>query len=197
MKLGFYSVILGIFLVIIFLIQLSVPGFTELFLLNQQAFYQYWRFVTAIFLHGSTAHLLYNLFALVFFGFILENIIGSKKFLTIFFIAGILANIVSVNFYTASLGASGAIMGVIGALAAIKPFMMVWAFGLILPMALAAGLWIVGDILGIFVPDGVGNIAHLAGIAIGIIIGVSFRVKRRKKSRKKSSVQYFDNYLRL
>ena len=55
----------------------------------------------------------------------------------LFFISGILANLISVNFYNSSLGASGAIFGVIGALVVVRPWMFVWAFGLPLPMIVA------------------------------------------------------------
>ncbi len=101
---------------ILFLTQLLISGFTELFLLNSSSYLQIWRFVTAIFLHGGLAHLLYNIFALALFGSMLERLIGSTRFLMVFFVTGVLANIVSVNFYDSSLGASGAIFGVIGAL---------------------------------------------------------------------------------
>ena len=182
MKICYYSLILPLVCIIVFLFQTFIPGFTEAFLLNEKAFIEVWRFVTAIFLHGGLGHLLYNLFALTLFGFILEKTIGSKKFLAIFFISGIFASLVSVNFYSSSLGASGAIMGIIGTLALLKPLMMVWAFGMILPMFLVAIIWIVGDIFGIFFPTNVGNIAHLSGMAIGIIFGIYFRLKKRKKS---------------
>ncbi len=182
-KIKFYSLWFCLISIIVFIIQISISGFTEIFVLNQSAIsgYQIWRFVTAIFLHGSVMHLAYNLFALFFFGIALEKLIGSRKFLIVFFGSGIIANIISVNFYGSSLGASGAIMGIIGALTIIKPLMMVWAFGLILPMFIAAILWVVGDILGIFMPSNVGNIAHLSGIGVGLLVGILFRVFRKKR----------------
>lgn len=152
-------------------------------MLNEQSWFQPWRFVTAIFLHGSLPHLLYNLFALLLFGLILEKLVGSKKFLYIFFISGILANVISINFYPSSLGASGAIMGVIGALAIIRPMMTVWAFGLIMPMAVAAVLWVAGDIIGVFFPSNKGNIAHLSGVLCGIVFGIIFRIKHHVKNK--------------
>ncbi len=177
-KMKFYSLWLCLICIIVFIFQLIIPGFTELFVLNQASFFEVWRFVSAIFLHGGVAHLLYNLFALAFFGIILEKLIGSSKFLIVFFVSGIIANLIAVNFYSSSLGASGAIMGIIGCLTIIKPFMMVWAFGLILPMFLAAILWVIGDVLGVFLPSGVGNIAHLSGIAVGFIIGIFLRLQK-------------------
>jgi len=182
-KMKFYSLWFILINVIVFIIQVNFEGFTEMFVLNPLAYAQIWRFVTSIFLHGGISHLLFNMFALFFFGIAAEKLIGSKKFLIVYFLSGIIANIISINFYPSSLGASGAIMGLIGIVTIIKPMMMVWAFGLILPMFLAAILWIIGDILGIFLPDGVGNIAHLSGIGVGLIVGLLLRKKLRGKNK--------------
>ena len=193
-KFKYYFLWLCVACVIIFIIQNIFPGFTELFVLNLKAVYehQYWRFLSAIFLHGSAVHLLYNLFALFFFGLSLERLIGSKRFLIVFFLSGIIGNIVAVNFYESSLGASGAIYGILGCLTIISPFMFVWAFGLILPMFLAAIFWILGDIMGVFGIGGsdVGYIAHLSGVAVGILFGLFFRVwkKRIKQVREKINI---------
>jgi len=194
-KSKFYSLWLCLIIIGIFILQVLIPGFTEFFVLNELAYSQIWRFVSSIFLHGSVMHLAYNLFALFFFGLSLEKLIGSRKFLFLFFGSGIIANIISLNFYPSSLGASGAIMGIIGALAIIKPLMMVWAFGLILPMFLAAILWVVGDILGIFMPSNVGNIAHLSGVGIGLLLGLVFRLFRKKKT-KSNKVEISEKDLR-
>lgn len=194
-KLKFYSLWFLLINIIVFILQISFKGFTELFVLNQLAYPQIWRFVTSIFLHGSTPHLMYNMFALFFFGIALEKLIGSRKFLLVFFGSGIIANIISINFYPSSLGASGAIMGIIGCLTIIKPLMMVWAFGLILPMFIAAILWITGDILGIFMPSNVGNIAHLSGIGIGFLIGILLRAFIKKTSRS-NKIKIPDSYIR-
>jgi len=170
-------------MIFIFLLQM-IPGFTEFFLLNSGSWTQVWRFVTSIFLHGGIAHLFYNLFALALFGSILERIVGGKKFLITFFVSGILANIVSVNFYSSSLGASGAIFGIIGALIFVRPLIPVWAFGLPMPIFVAGILWAAGDVIGIFVPSNIANIAHLSGMAFGLILGAMFRDwKKKKKSR--------------
>jgi len=188
MKLKLYFLWLSLVCIGVFVLQNlpGIPGFTDVFILNESAVYSYqiWRFVSAIFLHGSITHLLYNLFALLFFGFILEKQIGSRKFLIVFFSSGIIANLISVNFYNSSLGASGAIYGILGALAIINPMMMVWAFGMILPMFIAAILWVIGDLLrifGLFDPGNVGSIAHLSGVAAGLVMGIIIRFFKNRK----------------
>jgi len=198
-KLKFYSLWFLLINVIVFALQYFISGFTDLFVLNELVLNgQVWRFVSSMFLHGSIIHLLYNMFALFFFGIALEKFIGSKRFLFVYFFSGIIANIISVWFYPSSLGASGAIMGIIGALTIIKPMMMVWAFGLILPMFIAAILWIIGDVLGIFFPSGVGNIAHLSGVGVGLLIGLFLRafVKKRKKANNRLEIPkyYIENW---
>ena len=59
--------------------------------------------------------------------------------------------------------------------------MSVWAFNLPMPLFLAAILWAIGDILGIFYPSGIGNIAHLSGLALGLLLGIYFRFKHKEK----------------
>jgi len=179
-KIKYYFLWLSGICVGVFFLQF-IPGFSDLFILNDRANNgEVWRFATALFLHGSPAHLLFNLFALLFFGFSLERIVGSNRFLQVFLVSGILANFVAVNYYDASLGASGAIYGVIGALTIIRPFMMVWAFGLLLPMFAASLVWIVGDVLrlyGAFGSSNIGSIAHLSGVVVGLLFGLYYLSK--------------------
>ena len=154
-KFRFYAFWLCLICIGVFIVQILVPGFTNALILNQASYFEPWRFLTSIFLHGGFAHLLYNLFALALFGSILEKLIGGKKFLLVFFLSGLLANLVSVNFYSSSLGASGAIYGILGCLTVIRPKMFVWVYSLPMPMFLAAILWIAGSVIGVFIPDNV------------------------------------------
>jgi len=188
-KIRFYFFWLAVFMIGVFVLQnvLTSYGFTESYALNFSAIdnFEVWRFVTSIFLHGSLSHLIYNLFALLLFGFILERLIGSNKFLFVFLSSGIIANLIAVNFYNSSLGASGAIYGIIGAIIILRPMMMVWAFGLMIPMFVAGILWVIGDVMGVFGfgDAGVGNIAHLGGIFVGLLLGILFRFISFQKKR--------------
>ncbi len=174
-------------MIVVFFIQIFVNGFTDIFILDNSKMEEFWRFVSAIFLHGSFVHLVYNLFALALFGLILESLIGSKRFAIVFFVTGILANLISVNFYEFSLGASGAIFGVIGALIFVRPMLIVWAFGLPMPIFVAGILWAAGDILGAYgfligqPINNTGNIAHLSGMFFGALFGVLFKGKNSRR----------------
>ncbi len=171
----YYALLLCGICFVVFFLQLLFPSLTDSLLLDQGKSGEVWRFVTAIFVHGGLGHLLMNMFALALFGSILESVIESKKFLLVFFSAGILANIVAVFFYTKSLGASGAIFGVLGTLILLRPGMMVFAFGLPMPLFIAGILWAASDFLGLIIPSDVGNIAHLTGLAVGLLFGIFLR----------------------
>lgn len=188
MKFKFYALWMCLICIIAFILQLTFSGFTDMFLLRQDSALEVWRFVSAIFLHGSIVHIISNLFALALFGTILEGFIGGRKFLLVFFASGIAANLVAVNFYPSSLGASGAIYGILGALIIIRPLMAVWVYGLPMPIFIAGILWIIGGIMGIFMPSETGHIAHLSGIGIGMIFGILFRDWSRRDAKKERIV---------
>jgi membrane associated rhomboid family serine protease len=181
-------------LIVVFLLQIWINGFTEAFVLNELSWSEWWRFLTAIFLHGGFGHLVLNIFALAFFGSVLERFIGSRRFLVVFFITGILANLVSINFYDSSLGASGAIFGVIGTLIFVRPMMVIWAFGMPMPIFVAGVLWALQDVIGVFNPSGVGNIAHLSGMFFGFLFGLMYR--NRMKKAKGVNVSIDENEIR-
>ena len=209
MKFNFYALKLTVLIVIVFILQILINGFNELFVLNESSWREPWRFFSAVFLHGGIGHLAYNSLALLLFGSILERFVGGKRFILTFLVTGVLANMISVNFYSVSLGASGAIFGIIGALVFVSPGMTVWAFGMPMPMVIAGGLWMIGDLIGAYgflsgnPVDSTGNIAHLAGIIFGFILGWRFRKlirkvgKRRNVSIDEGAVRMWeDNYIK-
>jgi membrane associated rhomboid family serine protease len=147
-----------------------------------------WMFVTSIFLHANFSHIIFNMFALFFFGIYLERIIGRKAFLSLFLVSGVLGNVghmlVTSNPYVPSVGASGAVYGIMGALAVLAPFLMVFIYGMIpVPMIVAAILWGMMDLIGLFTPSGIAHGAHLIGMLAGIIYGFYLKIifKRRIK----------------
>jgi len=186
-RFGFWAFKLCGIMIFMFVLQVLINGFTDLFVLDAEKQVEFWRFLTSVFLHGDAMHLAYNLFALVLFGSILEKLVGSRKFLIVFFATGILANIFSVNFYSSSLGASGAIFGIIGALIVVRPMLTVWAFGMPMPIFIAGVLWGVGDVIGAvgFLTgspiDNTGNLAHLSGMFVGLIFGGFYRNWKRRR----------------
>lgn len=191
----FYTLWAAGICIIMFIFQSIIPGFTDSLILNGSSFVQPWRFVTSIFLHASIEHILLNLFALILFGLILEKLIGSNKFLIVYFVSGIFANLIAVNFYSSSLGASGAIFGILGCLAIFRPSMAVWVYGLPMPMFIAAIVWVGISIFGIFNPSTTGDIAHLSGIAVGFLFGLYFRLKEPKEKNTNIKLRIPNEYL--
>ena len=177
-------------------------GFINSFVLVSKDIYSRpWILLTHLFLHADPYHLLFNMWALFLFGTILEQKVGTKRFLGLYFSAGIIAGFISSFFYPSSLGASGAIMGVIGTLVILMPDLPLLFF------FMPTQLWIVGiiyaalDIFGVFFPSGVGNIAHLVGIGIGLLYGLHLKrqkVEFTKKFAKKKNLNEVDvdEYLR-
>lgn len=202
MKFNFYALKLCLVIIVVYALQVFLKGFTGVLILNGNSWSEPWRFLTAIFLHGSLLHLLFNCFALALFGSVLERFIGGNRFLLVFFTTGILANLVSVNFYDASLGASGAIFGIIGTLILIRPLMVVWAFGLPMPLFVAGIIWAAADILGtvgFFAGnpiDNTGNIAHLSGMLFGFIFGAIYRRYFIKKFKISANVSIDEDEVR-
>ena len=179
---------------IVFLLQVFIEGLTDYFILDTGTVsFKPYTLISAIFLHSGIPHLLYNLFGLALFGSILEHVIGSKKFLILFFIAGLAASLISIPFYTRVLGASGAIFGILGMLGILRPKLTIWVYSMPMPMIMALFVWGAGDVLGIFAPTDTANIAHLTGLGVGIIAGVYYRKDFAEKKIKEKEVFIEEN----
>lgn len=177
-------ILVGIIILVYFL-QIGFPLQAEwLVLISSKALARPWSVFTYMFLHGDISHLFFNMFALALFGSVLESIIGYRKFLIVFFSAGIASGIVTTFFYSAIIGASGAIFGVIGVLGAIRPRMAILAMGVPMPMILAVVIWAVLDLLGTFYPDQIAHFGHLAGLVFGLAAGLKLRAKYKLVEKK-------------
>lgn len=188
--------------VIIFLLQQIIPNFTNAFvLIPKDVLIRPWILITSMFLHGTPTHLLFNMIGLFFFGQLLENVIGTKRFLSIYFGSGLLAAIGAIIFYPLTLGpqgwiiqllgASGGLMGVLGVVVVLMPNIKVLVYFMFpMPIWVACILWIIMDTLGIFFPTGTANIAHLVGLGTGLLYGYSLKGKKKKISKKINSKNY-------
>jgi membrane associated rhomboid family serine protease len=143
-----------------------------------------WTIVTNLFMHGSIWHILFNMITLYFFGTFLIRLVGTRDFLIIYFLGGIMGNIFFMIFaslidqslrYIPVIGASGAIFALGGALAVLTPRLRVFAFPIPVPMP----LW-VAVIGGFVIVSFVGGVAwqgHLGGLVFGLLAG--FLLRRR------------------
>ena len=141
-----------------------------------------WTLVTSIFLHADFNHLLFNMFALFFFGSYLERLLGSNRFLVIFIAAGIVGNlgyfVTAPNNMIPAIGVSGAAYGLMGTLAILAPFMSVYVWGLLpVPMVVLTAVYALLDVSGLFISPGsnIAHGAHLAGLLVGLAFGLYLR----------------------
>jgi rhomboid protease GluP len=128
--------------------------------------HQWYRPVTAMFLHAGLIHIGFNMMVLLDIGPVVEELFGSARYLFIYFLTGIAGFALSMFFHPA-VGASGALMGLIGVLIAVTG-----KRSSIESKALRSRLisWAVSVFLiGFFI--GADNLAHFGGLATGFILG--------------------------
>ncbi len=135
-----------------------------------------WQFVTYLFLHGGLGHLFFNMFALWMFGSEIERYWGSREFLKYYFItgvgAGVLTWITSINSTIPTIGASGAIFGILVAYAMMFPNRPIYLYFMI-PIK-AKHLVVLFAVIELaaswsHTPDGIGHFAHLGGMLFGYL----------------------------
>ena len=142
---------------------------------------QYYRLITGIFLHGSIFHLLFNCYALYVIGSQIESYLGKIKYLIIYFFSGLCGSLLSITLggSAASIGASGAIFGLMGSLCYFGYYYRVY-FGNVLKSQLIP-LIVLNLGLG-FLMNGVDNAAHIGGLIGGVIITKSLGIKDKSHS---------------
>jgi len=167
-----------------------------------------WQFVTYMFLHGGLFHLLFNMLALWMFGVELERMWGSRKFLQYYFFTGAGAGLTTAaltpNSPIPTIGASGAIYGILLAYAYYFPERRV-LFYFLIPIPVRVFVIIIGSIAFInSIGQSGGTIAHVAHLG-GLLFGwVYLRIQsggsffgdgetRRRRRRPHLEVIDFDD----
>lgn len=155
--------------------------------------------LTAMFMHGGFMHLAGNMLYLWIFGDNVEEVLGHVKFVLVYLACGLVASAVQIlaspDSRIPTLGASGAIAGVMGAYLIWFPMNRVRVlFGYMIfevPAILTIGLWVVlqvmsgiGSLGSIGNTGGVAYLAHAGGALCGIAIGLSMRDKVRQMRRR-------------
>ena len=153
---------------------------------------EWYRLITYMFVHGSVEHILSNMLMLYLEGNMIEKSLGRWRFAVIFVLFGMLSGLGSLMFkvFTGSnipsIGASGAIMGIMGlvmyiVMRSIKTLGRGgWyrVFGIIA----CAGYMIYEG----FADEGVDNAAHVAGLVAGILVGIGWDILNRHRYKKKT-----------
>ena len=130
---------------------------------------QPWRFITAVFLHASLLHIGFNMWVLIDIGPMVEEMYGSARYLWLFVVTGALGYVASSFFGYMSVGASGSLLGLIGALLAVTTRRRGSASAQMVRSQLLR--WLVYIAIWGLVFPGVDNAAHLGGLAAGFVIG--------------------------
>ena len=133
--------------------------------------HEWWRVVTAMFLHGGLIHIGFNMMALLQFGPAIEELYGSARYLFLYAFTGAFGFLVSAGFGNFSLGASGALLGLVGVMLAVTTKrggspMRELRSRLVSSVVILFALGFMGM--------GMDNYAHGAGLASGFVLGKLF-----------------------
>ncbi|GGL08273.1 membrane associated rhomboid family serine protease [Curtobacterium luteum] len=139
---------------------------------------QPWRIITGLFVHSSFFHILFNMWALWIFGRMLENMLGTWRFLALFFLSGLggdlAVTLLAPN--TPVVGASGAIFGLFAAFFVIQRSLGYNAVQLLVIMGLNL-------VVGFLPGTSISWQAHVGGIVLGFITGFVFTKTRNVRQR--------------
>jgi rhomboid protease GluP len=144
----------------------------------------WWRLITATFIHFGVIHIAMNMYSLYSVGIYLEPMLGKVKYIVAYLCTGVVASIVSLWWHTSptnSAGASGAVFGMYG-------LFLAFLISNIIPKIVREALL---KSIGIFVfynlvygmKSGIDNAAHVGGLVSGFVIGYIFVLARKKESK--------------
>lgn len=154
-----------------------------------------WQFVSYMFVHGSSMHLFFNMYALAIFGTLAERSIGSREFTLFYFLIGIVSGVLNYLYACfigvggfAIMGASGAIYAILFLIAVMYPYNRVLLFFFIpLKMPIAVLVFIVIEVVSQLTGTNadIAHLIHLAGIFLAwLYCLVRFRISPIKVWRK-------------
>lgn len=161
-------------------------------LLNQFCLYgplvrlgEYYRLFTCMFLHADIIHLLFNCYALFIIGSQIESYLGRGKFIVIYFFSGILGSLLSITLSEyASIGASGAIFGLMGSL-----LYFGYHYRLYLGSVLRSQIipFILFNLMYGFLVPGIDNAAHVGGLLGGILMTSALGVRYKSSKTEQTN----------
>jgi membrane associated rhomboid family serine protease len=134
----------------------------------------WWRLVTAAFLHAGPIHLLLNMLGLYWFGRVLEHLIGSLRFLFLYAASGLAgaAGALYLSPNSPTVGASGAIFGILGALLVLERRGAIQSGGQIMAL-------IVLNLVLTFSISGISIGGHIGGLIGGVVVMLLYTEFRR------------------
>ena len=178
--------------IFVFVLQILVGREVEIelmlvpFLIDQG---EWWRLLTPMLVHAGALHLFLNMYILFLYGPNVEQTFGTVRFVLMFLVSGFLGSAFSYAFppENASVGASGAIFGVVGVLVVYlyrrrsSQFMAQYLRGM--------GFFIVANLAFGFLFPGIDNFAHIGGLLGGALMGLGFDRGQGTEARSPLALQ--------
>jgi membrane associated rhomboid family serine protease len=175
-------------------------AFRDIFVLTSQNPAYVWTWVTSVFSHSPNTffHIFGNGIVLFFFGPVVEQRIGSKRFAALFLASGILAGLgqigISLLIGTGSLGvlgASGAALAILGVLTILNPNLKVYLYFILpVPIYLLTFGYAALSVLGVVAQGGVlGNVAHGAHL-VGLLLGLAYGARVKNEVGAPGEIQF-------
>ena len=141
-----------------------------------------YRLITGIFLHANIIHILFNMYALYIIGTQLESFLGKGKFLTVYLLSGLAGSMLSIFMSNGfSVGASGAIFGLLGSLLYFGYHYRVYLDTVIKSQIIP--LIIINLLIGLM--PGIDNWAHIGGLIGGVLATMAVGVKYKSTNFEK------------
>lgn len=170
--------ILVVLNIIMFALTMTIPKLANMFILNPIAVRngEVYRLLTSTFMHASILHLVFNMYALSIIGKQVETFLGKSKFLLVYLFSGLTGSLLScaiTNSY--SLGASGAIFGLMGSL-----LYFGYHYRLYLGSVLLGQIFpviVINLVIGYITPS-IDNAAHIGGLVGGLFLSMALGVNK-------------------
>lgn len=144
---------------------------------------EYYRLLSCIFMHGGIIHLICNMYCLYVIGPQVESFFGKIKYIVIYLLSGIIGSLMSLAITNSiSLGASGAIFGLLGSILYFGYHYRVYLSQAIKSQIIP--LIVLNLFLG-FILSGVDNAAHIGGLIGGILVSMMVGVKYKSSTMEK------------
>lgn len=170
--------ILIILNIIVFALTMTIPKLANMFVLDPSSVRngEVYRLITCIFMHASILHLVFNMYALSIIGKQVETFLEKTKFLIVYLFSGLTGSLLSCAITnTYSLGASGAIFGLMGSLLYFgyhyRLYLGSVLLGQIVPVI------VINLVVGYLTPS-IDNAAHIGGLVGGLFLSMALGVNK-------------------
>jgi len=164
---------------------------TRDFLINTFAVYgpfvregDFYRLITGIFLHADILHLGFNMYSLYVIGSQIESFFGKTKFILIYLFSGLMGSLLSIllNGNVPSIGASGAIFGLLGSMLYFGYYYRVYLGNTLTSQIVP--IILVNLLIG-FTTSGIDNFGHIGGLIGGFLITMAFGIDEKSDRQSK------------